>query len=136
MSPEQTSRQLTPILRWTLLLSGFIAVALGVLGIFLPVLPTVPFLLLAVACFTRSSERFYNWLIDHAHLGPMIRPYLDGNGLKRTTKFKAVGLVWISITISVLLISARPWLQGTLILIALGVTIYLLRLPTTEVAKS
>lgn len=136
MSPEQTSRQLTPILRWTLLLSGLIAVALGVLGIFLPVLPTVPFLLLAVACFTRSSERFYNWLIDHAHLGPMIRPYLDGNGLKRTTKFKAVGLVWISITISVLLISARPWLQGILILIALSVTIYLLRLPTTEVAKS
>ena len=136
MSPEQTSRQLTPILRWTLLLSGFIAVALGVLGIFLPVLPTVPFLLLAVACFTRSSERFYNWLIDHAHLGPMIRPYLDGNGLKRTTKLKAVGLVWISITISVLLMSARPWLQGTLILIALGVTIYLLRLPTTEVGKN
>lgn len=136
MSPEQTSRQLTPILRWTLLLSGLIAVALGVLGIFLPVLPTVPFLLLAVACFTRSSERFYNWLIDHAHLGPMIRPYLDGNGLKRTTKFKAVGLVWSSITISVLLISARPWLQGILILIALSVTIYLLRLPTTEVGKN
>ncbi len=136
MSPEQTPYQLSPVLRWALLLSGLIAVALGVLGIFLPVLPTVPFLLLAVACFTRSSERFYNWLIDHAHLGPMIQPYLDGKGLKRTTKFKAVGLVWISITISVLLISTRPWLQGTLILIAISVTIYLLRLPTTEAAKS
>ena len=111
---------------------GLIAVALGVIGIFLPVLPTVPFLLLAAACFTRSSERFYTWLLDHAHLGPIVQPYLDGEGLKRSTKFKAIGLIWVSIAISIYLLGDRAWLQVALVLIAFGVSIYLLRLPTLE----
>jgi uncharacterized membrane protein YbaN (DUF454 family) len=131
-STEKQPKQLSSATRWFLLVSGFIAVALGVIGIFLPVLPTVPFLLLAAACFTRSSDKFYRWLIDHAHLGPMVQPYLDGEGLKRSTKGKAIGLVWISITISVILLSDRFWLQAVLIVIALGVTVYLLRLPTLE----
>ncbi len=135
-STEKQLKQLSSTARWFLLVFGFVAVALGVLGIFLPVLPTVPFLLLAAACFTRSSERFYSWLIDHAHLGPMIQPYLDGEGLKRSTKFKAITLVWISITISVLLLGDRFWVQVILITIALGVTVYLLRLPTLQVDNS
>ncbi len=115
-----------------LLILGMIAVALGVLGIFLPVLPTVPFLLLAAACFTRSSERFYSWLIDHAHLGPMVQPYLDGEGLKRSTKVKAIALIWGSIAISIYLLGDKVWVQGGLVLVALGVTVYLLRLTTLE----
>ena len=68
------------ILRYVLLAIGWLSVALGVIGIFLPVLPTTPFLLLAAACFARSSPRFYQWLVEHPRLGPWIRDYLDGNG--------------------------------------------------------
>lgn len=133
MTPtKDTPQQSSKAVRWILLLAGLVAVALGILGIFLPVLPTVPFLLLAVACFARSSNWFYRWLLEHAQLGPMVRPYLDGQGLKRATKKKAIGLVWLSIAISIMLLQGTIWLQTLLIVIACGVTLYLSRLPTAD----
>lgn len=127
---NQTSKQFNPVLRWILLLTGFAAIVLAMIGVFLPILPTVPFLLLALGCFARSSERFYAWLIEHAHFGPLIRPYLQGCGIPRATKLKAISLVWISITVSVLFFLETLWLQMCLLAIALGVTSYLLYLPT------
>jgi uncharacterized membrane protein YbaN (DUF454 family) len=101
MSSSQLKLKPTnPALRWTLLISGFLATVLGVLGLFLPVLPTVPFLLLALACFARSSEQFYNWLLDHAHLEPIVPPYIKGHGMTRASKIKAIALVWASISLS------------------------------------
>jgi uncharacterized membrane protein YbaN (DUF454 family) len=130
--PSDPTPQLTsPTLRWTLFIIGCIAVGLGVIGIFLPLLPTVPFLLLALACFARSSARFYSWLHDHTHLGPLVRPYLQGRGLNRATKIKAIGLVWISIGLSMLFFVEIFWIRGVLLIIALGVSLYLFRLPTS-----
>ena len=130
-SCDQTPKPLSPALRWTLFISGFIAIGLGVIGIFLPVLPTVPFLLLAAACFGRSSERFYTWLINHTHLGPLVRPYLQGSGISRSSKLKAIGLIWASITISAIFLINIFWVRGLLLIIGLAVTLYLLKLPTT-----
>ncbi|MEA3545950.1 MAG: YbaN family protein [Thermodesulfobacteriota bacterium] len=127
-SPIQ--KQLNPALRWVLLLVGFVAIALAIIGILLPVLPTVPFLLLALGCFARSSDHFYAWLLDHAHLGPLVRPFLQGNGIPRTSKLKAIALIWISMTLSVLFFLETLWVRVCLLVIALGVTIYLLYLPT------
>jgi len=132
---NQTPKQFNPALRWILLLTGFAAIILAMIGVFLPVLPTVPFLLLALGCFARSSERFYAWLIDHAHFGPLIRPYLRGCGIPRVTKLKAIALVWISITISVLFLLETLWIRVCLLAIALGVTSYLLYLPTDRTGE-
>ena len=131
-SSDLLPKPLGPVLRWALLIAGFIAVAFGVLGIFLPVLPTVPLLLLALACFARSSNRFYCWLLDHTHFGPIVRPYLDGQGMSRASKIKAIALLWSSIAISVLFLVEVPWVKGLLLITALGVTCYLYRLPTAE----
>lgn len=132
---DLSPKQLSPLRRGLLLTAGFTAAALGALGIFLPILPTVPFLLLALACFTRSSERCYTWLLDHAHFGPIVRPYLDGRGMQRATKWKAIGLLWTSIALSGLLLLENPWLPLMLLVVAVGVTLYLLRLPTAVTAK-
>jgi uncharacterized membrane protein YbaN (DUF454 family) len=134
MTYSQTKlKPINPALRWTLLFSGFLATALGVLGIFLPVLPTVPFLLLALACFARSSERFYNWLLDHAHFGPIIRPYINGQGMTRASKVKAIALVWASISLSAFYLVELDWVRWLLLLISCGVTLYLLKLPSIKV---
>ena len=134
MTSSQTKlKTINPALRWTLLFSGFLATGLGILGIFLPVLPTVPFLLLALACFARSSERFYIWLLDHAHFGPIIRPYINGQGMKRASKVKAIALVWASISLSAFYLVELDWVRWLLLLIACGVTLYLLKLPSIGV---
>ena len=108
---------------------GFICTALGVLGIFLPLLPTVPLLLLAAACFARGSDRCYAWLLDHRHLGPMLQGYLDGKGIPRRAKLSALGLIWVTIPVSVVFVITHPWGKALLLLVGLGVTVYLIRLP-------
>ena len=117
------------VLRWALIIIGFVSTGLAILGIFLPLLPTVPLLLLAAACFARSSERFHNWLLQHPRLGPMIRGYLDGQGLPLKSKIYAISLVWLTISVSVLFLKNLFWGQVALLAIGCCVTIYLLRLP-------
>jgi uncharacterized membrane protein YbaN (DUF454 family) len=122
-------------LRMVLVAAGLLSTGLGVIGIFLPLLPTVPLLLLAAACFARSSERFYVWLLEHRHLGPMIRGYLDGRGIPLRAKITAVGLVWMTISVSVLLLTSHLWIRLLLVVIGLCLTAYLASLPVREGVK-
>ncbi|MCW2102564.1 UNVERIFIED_ORG: uncharacterized membrane protein YbaN (DUF454 family) [Pseudomonas psychrophila] len=127
--PSFSSR--SRLLRYVLFAIGWLSVALGVLGIFLPVLPTTPFLLLAAACFARSSPRFYQWLVEHPRLGPWIRDYLDGNGIPLKAKVYAIGLMWLSIGVSCYLVPL-PWARGFMLLSAVLVSLYILRQKTLE----
>ncbi|GFM69508.1 YbaN family protein [Pseudomonas capsici] len=117
------------LVRYLLVAVGWTSVGLGVIGIFLPVLPTTPFLLLAAACFARSSPRFYNWLVNHKRLGPWIRDYLAGNGIPLRGKVYAIGLMWASISLSCYLVPL-PWARGFMLASAVLVTIYILRQKT------
>ena len=117
------------VLRWSLITVGLGCTGLAILGIFLPLLPTVPLLLLAAACFARSSERFHGWLLQHPRLGPMIRGYLEGQGIPLKSKIYAIALLWLTIPISALFLTSLLWVQITLFAIGCGVTVYLLRLP-------
>lgn len=111
-----------------LVFAGTISLALGVLGVFLPLLPTVPLILLAGYCFARSSKRMHTWLINNQHFGTIIRNFESGQGLARRVKVRAITVVWISMGISCLIV-ARPLLCTMLAAIGLGVSIYLWRLP-------
>lgn len=115
--------------RYTLLAIGWLSVLLGVIGIFVPVLPTTPFLLLAAACFVRSSRRFYLWLVNHKHLGPWIRDYLEGNGIPFKGKVYAISLMWASIGLSCYLVP-MPWARAFMLTSAVLVTLYILRQKT------
>ena len=115
--------------RYALLAIGWLSVLLGVIGIFVPVLPTTPFLLLAAACFVRSSRRFYLWLVHHKHLGPWIRDYLEGNGIPLKGKVYAIGLMWLSIGLSCYLVP-MPWARAFMHTSAVLVTLYILRQKT------
>ncbi|MBJ9978281.1 YbaN family protein [Pseudomonas sp. S75] len=118
-------------MRYALLGLGWLSVALGVIGIFLPVLPTTPFLLLAAACFARSSPRFHAWLIDHPRLGPWIRDYLGGQGIPLKGKVYAIALMWTSIALSCYLVPLF-WARVFMLTSAVLVTGYLLKQKTLK----
>lgn len=117
------------IRRSLLIAAGILSTVLAILGIFLPLLPTVPLLLLAAACFARSSPRCHTWLREHRHLGPVLAAYQDGDGIPRRARRNTLLLIWISIPFTALFLTDAAWLQILLLLIAMAVTAYLLRLP-------
>ncbi|MDI6762123.1 MAG: YbaN family protein [Thermodesulfobacteriota bacterium] len=118
------------LIRKVLMAAGTFFVGLGIVGIFLPILPTTPFLLLAAACYARSSERFYNWLLNHRWFAKYIRPYREGKGIPLKAKALSVSLIWLTILFSVIFVVHPLIVRVILIVIAMGVTIYLLSLPT------
>lgn len=103
---------------------GCLAVALGVLGIFLPLLPTTPFLLLASACFARGSTRLHAWLLSTRPFGQYLRDYEAGKGIPLRAKIVALTLMWVSLTVGIIRV---PHLSLQLLLgaVGIGVTIYL-----------
>ena len=118
--------------RWVLVIIGSFFAGLGILGIFLPLLPTTPFLLLAAVCYIRSSERFYSWLMNNKWLGNYIKNYLEGKGVSLKSKVLSISLLWITIGYSVVFVVNIFPIRVILILIAIGVTIHLLSIRTLK----
>ncbi len=126
--------------RYLCLAVGSTALVLGVIGIFLPMWPTTPFLLLAAACFIRSSERLYRWLLEHERLGCYVRDYMSGRGIPRRAKVVALVTMWVTSQVSWMVIMAhmgvRAWTVGYAVLlfvVAIAVHYYIgFRIPTRE----
>ena len=118
-----------------LIVSGTLCVALGVLGIFLPVLPTTPFLLLAAVCYARSSRRFHHWLLTNRWCGEYIKNYREGKGIPRKQKITMVALLWLTIGSTALLAVSLWWVRLILLGMAVGVTAHLARIKTFEPEK-
>ena len=109
---------------------GFICVALGVLGIFLPVLPTTPFLLLAAWLFAKSSDKLYNKLLENKYVGSYIKNFREHRSTPMPTKIFAISMIWISIGISVVFAVKILWVKIVLVSIATIVTAYILSFKT------
>jgi uncharacterized membrane protein YbaN (DUF454 family) len=122
----------SPVRLW-LLLVGHLSVGLAVLGAFLPLLPTTPFLLLAAACYVRASARFYNWLLNTRTFGPMIVNWREHRSVAPRHKVLAVVFILVTIGSSVLFFIPHP--AGKVVVSGLGIgwITVLLRLPTRAI---
>jgi len=116
--------------KYLLILVGIISVALGVLGIFLPLLPTTPFLLFAAFCFVKSSKKFYYWLINHRILGIYIKNYIHHRAITQKSRIISISLLWITILSSAIFFVNVVWVKVLLICIALAVSYHLISLKT------
>ncbi len=120
------------LVRIILIISGSIFVGLGMIGIVVPLLPTTPFLLLAAACYIRSSKKCYNWLLRNKRFGPYITNYLEGKGLPLKIKLYAIFMMWIMILLSAIFLVENPFIRIILIIIAFLVSIYLMTIKTNK----
>ncbi len=128
------AKRMRTLLRWLLLGLGVLSVGLGVVGIFVPVLPTTPFLLLAAFCFARSSDRFLRWLLDNRWFGSYVRNYREQRGMALRDKVLTILALWMGIGVSGFLAVPSLWGRGGLLLIAAAVTIHLTRIRTLRPA--
>ena len=97
----------------------------GIIGIFIPILPTTPFLLLAAACYMRSSERFYQWLTNNRIFGAYVRNYIEGRGMPVRIKIFTIVLLWLAIGLSIAFGVQNTTIRVVLICVAIGVTIHI-----------
>lgn len=128
--PSTKTKTKNPLIKWVLIIAGTILLGLGVVGIFLPILPTTPFLLLAAACYARSSQRFYDWLIQSKWFGSYIKNYREGKGVPIKIKGFTITLLWITILVSIIFILSVYWMKILLIVIAMGVSLHILTIKT------
>jgi len=126
-------RKNTPFLiRVICLCAGWLFTVLAFLGVFLPLLPTTPFLLGAAACFYRSSDRFYHWIMDNKYFGHYLRNYKAGRGIPLRIKILALAFTWSSTLFSAIFIVPWLWLKIFLIAISVSITIHLSVIKTSR----
>ena len=115
-----------------LVAAGILCSILGIVGIFVPVLPTTPFLLLAAACFVRSSEKLYDRLLNNRLFGNYIRNYIEGKGLPLSIKLITITLLWVTISISIIFGVQNLLVRIILVVIAVGVSLHIIKIKTRK----
>lgn len=118
-------------MRLLLSVLGIVSLALGIIGAFLPILPTTPFVLLAGFLFARSSPRLNSWLLNHRIFGKIIHDFQVDKAITLHAKIIAISMLWVSNLISVFMfLTGKVWLQIMLLTIATVVTIHILKYKT------
>ena len=120
------------IIRSLLIGIGTLSIALGVIGIFLPVMPTTPFLLLGGACYMRSSKKLYNRLLENKWLGRYLRDYYEKRGIPLHAKVISITFMWLTMGTSFFFFTKILWMRIALVSIAVGVTGFLLSQKTLK----
>ncbi len=113
-----------------LVTAGTLSTGIGIVGIFVPVLPTTPFLLLAAACYLRSSERLYRWLLNTRIIGAYICNYIEGRTMDPRAKLVTLFLLWLGIGLSVGLGTDNLAARIVLPIVAAGVTLHIVTINT------
>ncbi len=134
-SLNNKNKLLNNIFKYALIIVGTFFAGLGILGIFLPVLPTTPFLLLAAACYGKSSQRFHHWLFNNRWLGSYIKNYRKKTGTSLRTKIISITFLWITIGYSAFYVIDVMYGKIILVLIVAGVTIHIISLRMQKHSK-
>lgn len=121
-----------PVVRIILLAGGFIFVGIGILGMFLPLLPTTIFFLLAAWCFARSSVKFYNWLHHNKLFGKYLSDYRLEKGMTLGSKIFSVSFLWVGIILSAIFATGNIYVRILLLIIAIGVSWHILAIKTIK----
>jgi len=111
---------------------GTFFVGIAIVGIVIPILPTTPFLLLSAALYARSSKRFYDWLLNNRLFGKYIKNYREGKGIPVYLKIMVITLLWITIGVSIVFAVELWVVRILLVVIALGVSIHILKIRTSR----
>ncbi len=127
-----SNKKTSNLSRWLLISAGTFFIGLGIIGIFLPLWPTTPFLLLAAACYARSSKRFYNWLLNNRWFGNYIKNYREGKRIPLKVKVLSISFLWFAIGYSAIFIVHILLGRIILILIAIVVTMHILSIKTLK----
>jgi uncharacterized membrane protein YbaN (DUF454 family) len=115
--------------RILLIVCGSISLALGAVGVIIPVLPTTPFVLLAAGCFSASSPKAYRFLLRSRFFGPYIEHYRNGGGISKAAKARGIIVLWVLLTVSGIVVG-KLWLVPVLAAVGIGVTLHLLLIKT------
>ena len=118
------------VARCILMAVGIVCVGLGIAGVFVPLLPTTPFLLLAAACFVRSSDRLHHWLMTNRWVGDHIRNYMEHRATTQATKVGSITMLWCALALAGALFTQSWVVRSLLFLIGVGVTAHLATLRT------
>jgi len=125
----------SPLSRTVWFVLGLLSMIVGLIGIPVPGLPTTPLMILAAACFAKSSQRFYDWIINNRMFGEHVKNYREGNGIPKKSKPVILGTMWIFVLFAVLIAipDSAPDISryATLLLAGIG-TIFILRIPSLE----
>lgn len=124
----KNSQYLRKPLKVLLITTGTFFIGAGIVGIFIPILPTTPFLLISAALYARSSQRFYYWLISNRIFGCYIKNYREGRGVPIKVKIFTISFLWITISCSALFAIDIFWLRILLFVIAVGVTAHIIKI--------
>ena len=119
-------------MKYILIILGSISLVLGVIGIFLPLLPTTPFLLLSAALYVRSSEKLYDWLISQKYLGTYIRNFREHKAIPLRAKIISVAMVWITLLYCAISISESIFLSIILLILATMISWHILSYKTLK----
>ena len=119
-------------MKFLLIISGTVSLVLGIIGVFVPLLPTTPFLLLSAAAYFRGSERLYNWLINNKYLGVYVRNYREHKAIPLRAKIFSLSLMWLTVGYCIIFIDISVWIRVLLGCITIGVTWHILSFKTLK----
>lgn len=119
-------------MRLLFLIAGSLFVVLGAIGLFLPLLPTTPLLLLAAACYARGSRRFYDWLLSNRTFGPLIHEWQTHGSIPYRTKLSAIALMSLALGSSIVFFIEPVWLKLALAAFGLALAVWMYRLPSRD----
>jgi len=122
----------SPVVRAVFFVAGVAALALGVAGVFLPLLPTTPLVLLAAACFARSYRPFHEWLVAHRLFGPLLREWHEHRSIPYRTKLFAIGMMAVTLGASIVFFVEPPWLKAALAVFGVALGAWMYRLPSRK----